>query len=142
MKNLFTETITLYNHSRENRVDVWRRTIIKGVQWGTSATNTTDANGKSTFERETRITIPINAEADGKSYRSPIEYKMSENKDAEWTLNPASGNDVIVYGECNSDITADFTVDDLAKSQIMVTIMSVSDNTQRAHGKTWKVSAL
>lgn len=142
MSNPFTETITLYNHSIENRVDKWRRTVIRGVQWTGRRVNSFGATGQSVFQTEISLTIPIDADTGGKAYVDSKTYDVALDKSDKWTLNPADGDDVVVYGECFSEITDSFTVDDLAKEQTMVTIMAVADNTKRRFGKTWKVSAV
>lgn len=142
MKNPFTETVTLYNHTRENREDKWHRTVIRGVQWTGKRVNTSDANGKSVFSTEISLTIPVDADMSGKKYVDPKAYDLTLDKSDKWTLDPADGDDVVVYGECFSEIADDFTVDDLAKEQTLVTITAVSDNTKRRLGKTWKVSAV
>lgn len=142
MTNPFTETITLYNHTIENRTDVWHRTVIRGVQWTGRRVNSFGATGQNVFQTETSLTIPYNADTDGKVYVDPKTYDIALDKSNKWTLNPSDGDDVIVYGKCFSEITDSFTVDDLAKEQMLVTIMAVSDNTKREHGKTWKVSAV
>lgn len=142
MKNPFTETVTIYNHSVEDRVDKWRRTVIKGVQWTGRRVNSFGATGQSVLQTEIILTIPIDAGTGGKAYVDPKTYDVALDKSGKWTLNPANGDDVVVYGECFSEITDDFSIDDLAKEQTLVTIMAVSDNTKRRLGKNWKVSAV
>lgn len=142
MKNPFTETITLYNHTRENRVDKWYRTVIRGVQWTGRRINSTDSNGRSVFETEINLTIPVEADTSGKKYVSPKDFDIAIDKTDKWTLDPSNGDDVVVYGECLSEISDTFTVDDLAKEQTMISIMAVSDNTKRRCGRTWKASGV
>ena len=142
MKNPFTETITLYNHTRENRADKWYRTVIRGVMWSQERINSTDSNGRSVFETEVNLTIPVEADTGGKKYVNPSDFDIALDKTDKWTLNPANGDDVAVYGECLSEISDTFTVDDLAKEQTMISIMAVSDNTKRRCGRTWKASGV
>lgn len=140
MRSPFTETITLYNHAVENRTEVWRRTVIRGVQWTGKRVNAFSETGKSVFEQQINLTIPINADTGGKRYVGPKEYNTASDKTELWTLDPESGDDVIVYGECPAEISADYTLSKLARDYTMVTIMAVSNNTHRAALKTWKVS--
>ena len=142
MRSPFTETITLYNSAVEDRVQVWRRTVIRGVQWTQRRRINFDTNGRSVYETETSVTIPFDADADGKTYLAPKEYQAAESHDAVWTLNPANGDDVIVYGECPWNISEAYTLDDLNREYGYVSIHAVSDNTARAHLKNWKVAAV
>lgn len=142
MRNPFTETVTVYNHSVQNRADTWRRTVIRGVQWTGKRRNAFYESGKSVFQEEISLTIPIDADTGGKSYATPPEYIKSQSKDRIWTLDPSSGDDVVVYGECIAEITEEYTLENLMKDYQAVTIMAVSDNTRRARLKTWKVSCV
>lgn len=142
MRSPFTETVTVYNHTVENRTEVWRRTVIRGVQWTGRRVNAFDSNGQSVFQQEISLTIPVDADTGGKQYADPKGYNKSADKSMLWTLDPASGDDVIVYGECPAEISEDYTLGKLARDYIMVTIMAVSDNTRRARLRTWKVSCV
>lgn len=142
MRSPFTETVTVYNHAVENRTEVWRRTVIRGVQWAGRRVNAFDSTGQSVFEQEISLTIPVNADTGGKQYADPKAYNKAADKSMLWTLDPASGDDVIVYGECLAEISDDYTLSKLARDYTMVTIMAVSDNTRRERLRTWKVSCV
>ena len=142
MRSPFTETVTVYNHAVENRTEVWRRTVIRGVQWTGRRVNAFDSTGKSVFQQEISLTIPVDADTSGKQYAEPKAYNKAHDKSKLWTLDPASGDDVIVYGECTAEISEAYTLSKLAKDYTMVTIMAVSDNTHRARLRTWKVSCV
>lgn len=142
MRNPFTETVTIYNHAVENRTEIWRRTVIRGVQWTGRCVNAFDSTGKSVFQQEISLTIPVDADTSGKQYAEPKAYDKAPDKSALWTLNPKNGDDVVVYGDCPAEISDEYTLSKLARDYTMVTIMAVSDNTHRARLRTWKASCV
>ena len=142
MRSLFTDTITVYNRTMANREPVWHRTVIRGVQWTQKSRISYDASGKNIYTTETSITIPVDADARGKRYATPKAYLAAADPDALWTLNAESGEDVIVKGECPWNISDVYTLDNLKREYGYVSIMAVSDNTNRAHLKNWKVAAV
>lgn len=141
MRSPFTDTITVYNRTVENRAPVWHRTVIRGVQWTQKSRINFDSSGKSVYNTETSITIPIAADTGGSKYLDPKAFMLTEEHSKFWTLNPESGDDVIVKGECPWNITDVYTLDDLNREYGFVTIQAVADNTARAHLKNWKVAA-
>ena len=142
MRSPFTETVTVYNSVTENRAQVWRRTVIRGVQWSQRRRINFDTNGRSVYETETSITIQLHADTGGSRYVPPQDYLTAESRDGLWTLNPANGDDVVVYGACPRNISETYTLDDLNREYGYVSIQAVSDNTARAHLKNWKVVAV
>lgn len=141
MRSPFTDTITVYNRTIENKTPVWHRTVIRGVQWTQKARINSDATGKSVYSTETSITIPITADTGGSRYVNPREFTLAEDHSNIWTLNPETGDDVIVNGICPWNISEVYTLEDLKKEYGYVSIQAVADNTARAHLKNWKVAA-
>lgn len=142
MRSPFTDTITIYNRTIANREPVWHRTVVRGVQWTQKSRISYDASGKNIYTTETSITIPVDADAGGKQYAVPKAYLAAADPDVLWTLNAESGEDVIIKGECPWNISDAYTLDNLNNEYGYVSIMAVSDNTNRAHLKNWKVVAV
>lgn len=142
MSALFTDTITLYNYARDNRADVWHRTVLSGVQYTEKRINSTDATGKSVFTSAVTITVPASVSSGGKRYVCPAEFKRLEDRSEVWTLDPANGNDIVIYGECPAEISDGYTIDDLQTDYGYVSIQSVSDNTRRRYLKNWKAECV
>ena len=141
MRSPFTDTITIYNRTIANREPVWRRTVVRGVQWTQKSRISYDASGKNIYTTETSITIPVDADAGGKQYAEPKAYLAAADPDVLWTLNAESGEDVIIKGECPWNISDAYTLDDLNNEYGYVSIQAVADNTNREHLKNWKVVA-
>lgn len=142
MRSPFTDTITIYNRTIANREPVWRRTVVRGVQWTQKSRISYDASGKNIYTTETSITIPVDADAGGKQYAEPKAYLAAADPDVLWTLNAESGEDVIIKGECPWNISDAYTLDDLNNEYGYVSIQAVADNTNREHLKNWKVVAV
>ncbi|NLI20774.1 MAG: hypothetical protein GX418_04420 [Clostridiales bacterium] len=138
---LFGDTVTLYNHYRENREDRWQRTVIRGVQHRAKTEKTVDASGLH-LAQSVSVTIPVNADAGGRHYLPPHLFATSENRAAYWTLDSEQNLDVIVNGECAEELSVTYTLDHLRKERRYATIKGVSDNTGRPRLKHWKVTAV
>ncbi len=137
---LFGDTITLYNRYRVNHEDRWQRSVIRGVQFRTKTDKTVDGSGLHLAESAS-LTIPVNADADGRHYLPPHLFATSENRAAYWTLDAEHNLDVIVNGECTKELSETYTLDHLSKEHRYVTIKGVSDNTVRPRLKHWWVIA-
>ena len=124
---LFTDTVTLFNHCKGQ----WFKTVLTGVQWKDKVTKAVDTSGKIVVTPEVSLTVPGR---DG--YVEPKAFTGEG-----FTF--GTGNlDVIVLGEVDDEITADFTITSLRKKYDRVaTIYAVSDNTLRRQLKHWKVMA-
>lgn len=130
---LFTDTITLYNHYREGRVDHWHRTVLNCVQWTQKTVRTASNNGSVVVTTETSITIPNRG-----GYAKPIDFAQAVDKTDLWTLAP---DDLILLGESIVEVVNEVTADDLGALGAVV-IRSVKDNTLRPQLKHWKVVAI
>lgn len=139
---LFTDTVTIYNHVSINRAETWHRTVIIGVQWADKHVNTTNDAGFSVLKHQTVVTIPITANSGRRIFVPPEEFKIMDDKAGAWTLNPANGDDVIVYGACDKEISQDYTITQLIKEHTAVSIMVVRDNTRPGILKNWKVECV
>ena len=88
------------------------------------------------------ITIDFQRWYGNKPYLPPTQYaKLTAEQAGEyWTLNPKTGQDVIVLGETEQEISRAYRLADLQNDfQYAVTVTAVSDNRNRPRLKTIKV---
>lgn len=138
---LFTDTVTVYNHYRENRADFWQRTVLRGVQWRQKVVQSSDSAGSIVLSTETSVTIPAGVDAGERAYAAPSDFQTAEDRSSFWTLNPASGDDFLLPGEHTEELTDSMTADELLALGGVV-IRAVRDNTIRPLLRTWKVTAI
>lgn len=102
---------TVFNkrYNRETRTDKWSRTYIRGVFWESSASVASDRTTGTTDDSSLFVAIPADADAEGKSYCKPNEYKAASPETA-FTLAP---EDIIVKGIIPENIGDGVTVKDL-----------------------------
>ncbi|WMC91257.1 hypothetical protein [Kineothrix sp. MB12-C1] len=136
MSVLFTDIMTVYNFFRhpETEKEVWNRTIIKGVQWSHNKSEVSTSNGVQTESKVERITIDFTRAYGNKAYLPPNEYRKlsSEEVTDYWTLDAKTGQDMLVLGESNHEISRQYKLSDLQKDfQYAVTVTAVSDNRNR-----------
>lgn len=144
MSVLFTDTMTVYNYHRDpdTEKETWLRSVIKGVQWSHNKTEVTTSGNVQTESKVESITIDFQRSYGNKPYLSPTEYAKLPEDEAEnyWTLNAKSGQDVIVLGVSDKEISRSYKLSDLQKDfQYAVTVTAVSDNRNRPRLKTIKV---
>lgn len=130
MSELFTDTITLYNHYKRDGDDAWNRTVLKGVRWTEKKEKTVSQNGVLAIADYISITVPGR-----EGYIAPKEYAGTD-----FTF--GLGNlDFVVYGDVTDEIVTAKDLAALKKAHDVYTVSSVSDNTQRKHLKHWRVIA-
>ena len=144
MSVLFTDTMTVYNYLRDPDTEkgVWLRSIVKGVQWSHNKTEVTTNGNVQTESKVESITIDFQRSYGNKPYLPPTEYtKLTVEQAAEyWTLNAKAGQDVIVLGESDKEISRNYKLSNLQDDfQYAVTVTSVSDNRNRPRLRTIKV---
>ncbi len=114
--------ITIYNreYDQKNRLDIWHRTVIRGVWFhADNKVQQTDSGLKSSDVYKIRIPV----EAPGKEYLDPEAYAASENKDDHWTIQQ---DDIVVIGVCGWEIAKPADLTALHKRYVKIT--SWSDN--------------
>ena len=144
MSVLFTDTMTVYNYHRDpdTEKETWLRSVVKGVQWSHNKTEVTTSGNVQTESKVESITIDFQRNYGNKPYLSPTEYAKLPEEEAEnyWTLNAKTGQDVIVLGVSDKEISRPYKLSDLQKDfQYAVTVTAVSDNRNRPRLKTIKV---
>ena len=137
---LFTDDITIYNHYTDsNGDDAWKRTVISGVQWSGQTVKTVSSDGKLYVADTVNVTIP--KDAPQAVYVQGKEWKALVDKTGYWTLG-TDNLDVIALGKLDVELTGNVTITTLKKQHDnIVTVQTVSDNTNRDRLKTWKVVA-
>lgn len=136
MSVLFTDTMTVYNHRQDpdTEKDTWSRSVIRGVQWSHNKTEVSTSGGVQTEIKVESITIDFQRSYGNKPYLPPNEYrKLSAEECVKyWTLDAKCGQDVLVLGETEQDISRAYKIADLMKDfQYAVTVTAVSDNRNR-----------
>ena len=136
MSVLFTDTMTVYNHRQDpdTEKDTWSRSVIRGVQWSHNKTEVSTSRGVQTEIKVESITIDFQRAYGNKPYLPPNEYrKLSADEVSDyWTLDAKCGQDVLVLGETEQDISRAYKISDLMKDfQYAVTVTAVSDNRNR-----------
>lgn len=143
MSVLFTDTMTVYNYHRDpdTEKETWLRSVVNGVQWSHNKAEVTTSNNVQTESKVESITIDFQHSYGNKSYLSPTEYAKLPEEEAGnyWTLNAKTGQDVIVLGVSDKEISRSYKLSDLQKDfQYAVTVTAVSDNRNRPRLKTIK----
>lgn len=144
MSILFTDTMTVYNYHRDpdTEKETWFRSVIKGVQWSHNKTETTTSGNVQTESKVESITVDFQRNYGNKPYLPPTEYAKltAEQAAGFWTLNSRSGQDVLVLGESDNEISRAYKLSDLLDDfQYAVTVTAVSDNRNRPRLKIIKV---
>lgn len=144
MSVLFTDTMTVYNYHRDpdTEKETWLRSVVKGVQWSHNKTEVTTSGNVQTESRVESITIDFQRSHGNKPYLPPTEFAKlpEEETKAYWTLNAKAGQDVMVLGESDKEISRSYKLSDLQDDyQYAVTVTAVSDNRNRPRLKTIKV---
>lgn len=144
MSVLFTDTMTVYNYHRDpdTEKETWLRSVVKGVQWSHNKTEVTTSGNVQTETKVESITIDFQRSYGNKPYLPPTEFsKLTAEEAAKyWTLNAKAGQDVLVLGESDKEISRSYKLTDLQDDfQYAVTVMAVSDNRNRPRLKTVKV---
>ena len=128
--------MTVYNHRQDpdTEKDTWSRSVIRGVQWSHNKTEVSTSGGVQTEIKVESITIDFQRAYGNKPYLPPNEYrKLSADEVSDyWTLDAKCGQDVLVLGETEQDISRAYKIADLMKDfQYAVTVTAVSDNRNR-----------
>lgn len=144
MSALFTDVMTVYNYHRnpDTGKETWLRSVVKGVQWSHNKTEVTTSGNVQQETKVESITADFQHEYGNKPYLPPHEYaKLTEDEAAKyWTLNAKSGQDVLLLGKSDKEISTEYRLSALQNDfQYAVTVTSVSDNRNRPRLKHIKV---
>ena len=146
-RGLMSDTITVYN-CRPVKIGAaikaqYSKTAITGAMWKENA-GRASSDGKQLMEKTVSITIPLEADAQGKSYIAPLLYAaLPPGDESHWTLNADGENpDIIVLGECPEEITDSYGIAQLKLGYRAADIKAVSDSTNQRVLPQWKVEAV
>ncbi len=144
MSVLFNDTMTVYNYHRDpdTEKETWIRSVVKGIQWSHNKTEITTSGNVQTESKVESITVDFQRGYGNKPYLPPTEFAKltADAATGYWTLNPRSGQDVIVLGESDKEISRTYKLCDLQDDfQYAVTVTAVSDNRNRPRLKHIKV---
>lgn len=141
MSVLFTDTMTVYNYYRDpdTEKETWSRSVVKGVQWSHNKSEVTISGGVQTERKVEKVTVDFQRSyKDNKPYLPPQEYMKlpDEERGSYWTLNAKSGQDIMVLGVSDKEISRDYRISELMNDfQYAVTVTAVSDNRNRPRFK-------
>lgn len=138
---MFTDTVTFYQYQKVEGVENWKRIVIKGCQWSSEVIKQISSDGKLTAEKAVNITIPTQTAVMPEKYMDYRVYATQKPTDGFFTINPTTNMDVAVLGECEAEISKDYTLSQLIREHIAATVSAVTDNTGRARLKNIKVVA-
>lgn len=144
MSVLFTDTMTVYNYLRDPDTEkgVWLRSVVKGVQWSHNKSEIVTSGNVQTETKVESITVDFQRSYGNKPYLPPTEYaKLTAESAADyWTLNAKAGQDMMVLGESEKEISKAYKLSDLPDDyQYAVKVAAVSDNRNRPRLKHIKV---
>ncbi len=112
------KTITVYNaHKNADKTEIWNRTVIRGCEYKYSADKTVSGSGSIVFTQLLTAVVPMEADTDRKQYIDALSYEKLSDDETEkyFTFNPRNNHDMIVAGECDKEITKDYSITDLRK---------------------------
>lgn len=136
---MFNDMVTFYNYGEDT--ESWKRTVITGCQWSAETVKTVSADGKLNISKVVNITIPIERVVMPEKYVDYRLYNAQTVRNGLFTINPTTNMDVAVLGECEADITAEYTLSQLVREHVAATVSSVTDNTLRPRLRNIKVVA-
>lgn len=135
---IFTDTITIYSYYKDNGAEKWHRKVLKGVMWKRKRVQSVNIDGKLNIVDTVSITIPYRA-----LYLPYKEFLSSSDRLSHWTVETASNLSVAILGECDKEIRDNYRLKDLKRDYSdVVTLKSLSDNTNRNYLKNWKVTGV
>lgn len=144
MSVLFTDTMTVYNCYRnpDTEREEWSRTVVNGIQWSHNKSEVSTSNGIQSENKVESVTIDFQCAYGNKPYLPPHEYRklQSDERSNYWTLDVKTGQDVLVLGASDKEISKGYRLEELTEDfQYVITVTSVSDNRSRPRLKNIKV---
>ena len=147
MSGLFQDSISIFNRYTKTPTNwngglpptsiiAYTRTIIRNVMWKDNVHTNSTSDGKSFIVKTVSLTIPYDEMKTDKTFVKPENFTGGEN---EWTLKVG---DIIVFGECDKDITTGYTTDNLRKDYKTAEIKAISDSTDQSILPCWKIEGV
>ena len=147
MSGLFQDSVTIYNRYTKAPTNwsgglpptstiAYSRTVIKNVMWKDKVLTTISNDGKPFIVNTVSLTIPLDKMETDKTYINPKDFIADTGK---WTL---SLGDIIVLGECDKEITHDYTADKLRSEFKTMEIQAVSDSADQDTLPKWSIQGV
>lgn len=134
---IFTDTITIYNHYKEDGHDKWQRTVLRSCQWRRKIIRSVDSAGRVLKTSEVSVTIPYRG-----GYVSAEEWEKLTDKRRNWTIDTECGLDMIALGEVEYELSEAYPPRKLKHDHAdTITAATLSDSTNRDRLKHWKVTS-
>jgi len=144
--SLFTDTITIYNkHTTAGQFTgglppvekiAWSRTVIKNTMWKENVHYAAD-NGKGFIEKTVSITIPLSEIITDKQYLKPSEFR--NDPENAWTVQI---EDIVVYGECDKEISDQYPITRLRSEYKSALIKQVADSSEQDVLPMWELECV
>ena len=147
MSGLFQDTVTLYIKYTAG-LGNWQggappvqsikysRVVIKNVMWKDNVHTNSSSDGKSFIDKTVSLTIPFDELELDKTFVKPENFMGNAE---EWTLKIG---DIIVFGECDKEITATYTTDNLRKDYKTMEIKAIADSTEQDILGKWSIEGV
>ena len=147
MSGLFQDTISIFNRYTKTPTNwqggappsqsvAWEKVIIKNVMWKDKVLTTLSNDGKPFIGKTVSITIPLDEMETNKTYVKPKDFVADTGV---WTLRLG---DIIVFGECDKEITSTYTADKLRSEFKTTEIRAISDSTNQSTLPMWKLEGV
>jgi len=135
--NRYTKTPTNWSGGLPPQNTIaYQATKIKNVMWKDNVHTAQVTDGKPFIGKSVSITIPLDEMEADKTYVKPEDFVADTGK---WTLNVG---DIIVFGECDKEITTTYTADNLRKDFKTMEIKAISDSTEQDVLPCWKIEGV
>jgi len=147
MSGLFQDTITIMNKYTKTPTNwagglppsntiAYTRTKISNVMWKDNVHTNSASDGKSFIDKTVSLTIPLDEMETDKTFVKPENFTGNAE---EWTLKVG---DIIVFGECDKEITTGYTTDNLRRDYKTAEIKAVSDSTGQDVLPKWSIEGI
>jgi hypothetical protein len=144
---LFQDSISIFNRYTKAPTNwqggippspsiAWEKVIIHKTMWKDNLHTNSSSDGKSFIDKTVSITIPLDEMETDKKYVKPNDFIADSGK---WTLNLG---DIIVFGECDKEITTTYTTDNLRKDFKTAEVRAISDSTEQDILPCWKIEGV
>ena len=139
---MFDQQVTIYNYHKAGQTESWNKTVLSGVAYRYVTEKTVASSGAIVMTPMLYITIPVEADTQGKSYVDYVSYQglSAEQAAAHWTINPKCNQEVMVCGACDAEVTAEYKISTLKKDYMKSGLVcGLEDNTEEELLKHYRV---
>jgi len=135
--NRYTKTPTNWSGGLPPSPSVaWEKVTIHKVMWKDKVHTAQVTDGKPFIGKSVSVTIPLGEMETDKKYVKPNEFVADTNV---WTLQLG---DIIVFGECDKEITSTYTTDKLRSEYKTAEIKAISDSTDQDTLPKWSIEGV